>query len=173
LPFNPIEQEWKEEVIPRAIQAEIGVIGMKPLAGGALTHANAALRWALTRGVDVVIPGMDTVEQVRANAAAAESILPPTGEELKLLEQERALWGDQFCRRCAYCMPCPNGLNIPFLLLIEAYYTRYRLTDWALARLEGLEHRYQDCVGCGECTQKCPYDLPVPQMMERALSVVV
>ena len=70
-------------------------------------------------------------------------------------------------------MPCPNGLNIPFLLLIEAYYTRYDLKGWALERLAGLEKKYADCVGCGECVERCPYDLKIPDMMARAGTVVI
>ena len=81
---------------------------------------------------------------------------------------ERELWGEKFCRRCAYCMPCPNGLNIPFLLLIEGYYSRYELKDWATQRLSTLAKTYDDCEACGVCLEKCPYDLPIPELMEKA-----
>lgn len=172
-PYNPIEVEWREDVIPAAREAGIGTIGMKPLAGGAIRSAAASIRFSLTSGIDISIPGMDSIEQVDANSAAGERLAPPTEEELDELRREKELWGDRFCRRCGYCMPCPNGLNIPFLLLIEAYYSRYDLHDWALARLATLDKRYADCTACGECTEKCPYSLPVSDMMAAAMERVV
>jgi predicted aldo/keto reductase-like oxidoreductase len=172
-PYNPIEVEWRDDVIPLAREAGIGTIGMKPLAGGAIHNTAASIRFALTSGIDLSIPGMDTIEQVDANTAAGERLAPPTGEELAALRREKDLWGDKFCRRCAYCMPCPNGLNIPFLLLIEAYYSRYELRDWALARLSALDKTFGDCAACGECIEKCPYSLPVPEMMADAAEHVI
>jgi predicted aldo/keto reductase-like oxidoreductase len=172
-PFNPIENEWEEKVIPAAVKARVGTICMKPFAGGAIRSHKAALRFEIMRGMDVVIPGMDTVSQVEENASVGERFVPLTDAELDLLHVERLEWGEKFCRRCGYCMPCPNGLNIPFLLLIEGYYSRYELRDWALARLEGLEKKFADCAACGECLKKCPYNLPIPDMMKDAAKRVV
>jgi predicted aldo/keto reductase-like oxidoreductase len=172
-PFNPIEDEWQSSVIPAAKEAGMGTIGMKPLAGGAIRNAAASIRFTLTRGMDVSIPGMDAIEQVDQNAAVGEELRPLTESELAELQREKELWGERFCRRCGYCMPCPNGLDIPFLLLIEGYYTRYELRDWALARLNSLEKTYNDCAACGECLEKCPYDLPIPDMMEEAAHRVI
>jgi predicted aldo/keto reductase-like oxidoreductase len=173
LPFNPIENEWEEDVLPAARKAGLGTIGMKPVAGGALRNVGASIRFALTRGIDVSIPGMDSVEQVDENASIGEGLRAPTGEELAALQQEKNLWGGKFCRRCAYCLPCPEGLNIPFLLLIEGYYTRYELHDWARERLEALPKTFGDCTACGECLEKCPYDLPIPDLMKEAAARVV
>lgn len=169
VPFNVIESEWADEVLPAARAAGVGTIGMKPLAGGALSSAEAAIRFALTGGIDVAIPGMDAVEQVEVNLRAGD-LAPPGAEQRALLEEEKRLWGKSFCRRCGYCMPCPEGLNIPFLLLLEGYYTRYGLKEWAVARLETQEKSYSSCTRCGTCLERCPYHLPVPDLMERAAS---
>ena len=173
LPFNPIEDEWREDVIPAAREAGMGTIGMKPLAGGALRNAAASIRFSLTRGIDISIPGMDSIEQVDENTAVGDTLNEPSNEEMKKLEEEKKTWEGEFCRRCAYCMPCPQGLNIPFLLLIEAYYTRYGLRDWALGRLNSLDKKFDDCIACGECLERCPYNLPIPEIMERAAKTVV
>lgn len=172
-PFNPIETEWEKDVIPAALKASVGTICMKPLAGGAIQGRAAALRFELTRGMDVVIPGMDAVEQVEENAKAGSRLAPLTAAELDSLALERTAWGEKFCRRCGYCMPCPNGLNIPFLFLIDGYYTRYELEDWALARLSALDKKFGDCTACGECLAKCPYGLAIPDMMKEAAKRVV
>ena len=172
-PFNPIEDEWADAVIPAAKNAGMGTICMKPFAGGAIRSRRAALLFELSRGMDVVIPGMDAVEQVVENAAAGAELEPPGPRELEELAADKTRWGDKFCRRCAYCMPCPNGLNIPFLFLIEGYYSRYELRDWALQRLAGLEKKFADCKECGECLAKCPYGLSIPDMMKDAAKRVI
>jgi predicted aldo/keto reductase-like oxidoreductase len=172
-PFNPIETEWEEAVIPAAKKAGVGTICMKPFAGGAIRNHKAALRYELTRGMDVVIPGMDAVEQVEENASVGKKLVPPDEAALVELHADEMRWGKTFCRRCGYCMPCPNGLNIPFLFLIDGYYTRYELRDWALARLAALEKKFGDCAACGECLTKCPYGLAIPDMMKDASQRVI
>jgi predicted aldo/keto reductase-like oxidoreductase len=167
LPFNAIETEWADKVLPASAAAGMGTLGMKPVAGGALADVPAAIRFTLTGGIDISIPGMDAVEQVDENVAAGD-LVPPSAEELEALVKEKEAWGELFCRRCGYCMPCPNGLNIPFLLLLEGYYNRYELKDWAVSRMETQEKRYSDCIECGECLEKCPYSLPIPELMKRA-----
>jgi predicted aldo/keto reductase-like oxidoreductase len=167
LPYNAIETEWEDDVLPAAGEAGMGKLGMKPLAGGALSGAPAAIRFSLAGGIDISIPGMDTLGQVDENIAAGD-LREPDPAELEALAAEREAWGELFCRRCGYCMPCPEGLNIPFLLLLEGYYNRYELKDWAVSRLRTQEKRYSDCTGCGECLERCPYDLPIPELMTRA-----
>ncbi len=167
-PFNPIETEWAETLIPAAEKHNVGLIGMKPVAGGALTHVEAALRFSLSRGLDVVIPGMDSVEQVNQNSGVGIDLRPPTESEIASLNKECDFWGERFCRRCGYCLPCPNGLNIPMLLLIHAYFERYTLQQWAAERLSGLDKKYTDCVSCGECLPRCPYNLPIPDLLSEA-----
>ncbi len=168
LPFNPIESEALEDVIPAARARGVGIIGMKPVAGGALASvAAAALRYNLERGVDVVIPGIDSVSQVRQNARVGVDFRPCSPEELAALEKEKSSWGQRFCRRCGYCSPCPHGLNINMLFLIQAYYERYDLKKWSLERLAGLDTHYGDCRQCGECLPRCPYELDIPHMMKR------
>jgi predicted aldo/keto reductase-like oxidoreductase len=166
-PLNAIETEWEEDLVPAASNAGMGRLGMKPLAGGALADAPSAIRFSLSRGIDISIPGMDSIEQVDENITAGD-LRGPTGDELDALASEKEAWGELFCRRCGYCMPCPSGLNIPFLLLLEGYYNRYELKDWAVSRLATQDKKYSDCTRCGECLEKCPYSLPVPDLMERA-----
>ncbi|MCU0662485.1 MAG: aldo/keto reductase [Myxococcota bacterium] len=167
-PLNPLEPAWQEDVIPAARHRGLGVVAMKPVAGGALAEvAAASLRFCLHHGADLAIPGMDTLDAVRANTAVGEKLRPPCAVEMAQIEAVMARWEGVFCRRCGYCLPCPQGLNIPFLLLIEAYYERYGLKNWALERLGGLDKTFADCVSCGHCQSLCPYELPVPALMPR------
>lgn len=167
-PLNPLEPRWQEDVVPAAQRMGLGIIAMKPVAGGALAEvASASLRWCLTHGADVVIPGMDSLQAVKQNAATGRSVRPPSTQEMVEIEAAMSRWEGLFCRRCGYCMPCEQGLNIPFLLLIEAYHERYDLKKWALERLNSLDKKFSDCIACGECQTRCPYGLPVPELMAK------
>jgi predicted aldo/keto reductase-like oxidoreductase len=162
VPLNYIEQACLEELVPYAKERGIGVIAMKPVGGGAFKHVPLVLRFNLTHGADVVIPGMDSEHQVIENLSVLENLNPLTGEEMAVLQKEKEVLGENFCRRCEYCMPCPQGLPIPFLHVLRAYYFRYNLQDWALERMNNLPKSYKDCIECGECVKKCPYELDTP-----------
>ncbi len=145
-----------------------GVIVMKPLAGGAFKNPALSLRYILTHPVSVVIPGMDTVKQVEENAAVGDSPLELSPEERRMLEEEVARLGNTFCRRCEYCQPCPQGIDIPMVFLLDGYYQRYGLKEWARQRYEGLKVKADACQECGECEERCPYDLPIRRMLKDA-----
>ena len=54
---------------------------------------------------------------------------------------------------------------------MEGYYSRYNLKDWAVARYEALAHTAVDCIDCGVCETRCPYNLPIRQMLQKAKTV--
>lgn len=168
IPFNAIETEWETKLVPLCRERGMGVIAMKPLAGGALRPRVESLRYVLTRGATVAIPGMDAVEQVKENVKAGEKVIKLTKKERKVLLEEKERLGERFCRRCEYCLPCTQGLNIPFILLLGGYADRYGLRDWALERYRTQAKGIDDCQDCGECEEKCPYHLPVREMLREA-----
>ena len=166
VPLNYIETSCLDELVPYAREKDLGIIAMKPVAGGAFKNVPRALRFCLTHGAHVVIPGMDAEYQVTENLSALENLNPLSESDLALLEEERKGLEDNFCRRCEYCMPCPEGLPISFLHILRAYYLRYNLQGWAMERVNNLEKAYNDCIECGECIKKCPYDLDTPRIFK-------
>ena len=79
--------------------------------------------------------------------------------------------GTQFCRRCNYCQPCSAGISIYTMFLLEGYYNRYDLKDWAIARYEKMDKVASDCIGCGICETRCPYNLPIRQMLKKVKTI--
>lgn len=167
-PFNPVETSGTAELIPRARQLNIGTIAMKPFAGGAIKKSVSSLRYILEKGICTVIPGMDTVAQVRENARAGELVEPLTEEQISEIAAEADRLGGRFCRRCEYCQPCPRGIDIPTIFLLDGYWTRYGLKEWAVERYKPLKVKASECTECGECEVKCPYQLPVREMLRSA-----
>ena len=114
---------------------------------------------------------MATVEEVRQNAETIEDKAPLTQEEMAEILKIRESLGTHFCRRCNYCAPCTAGISIPAVFLMEGYFTRYNLKDWARFRYEAMDKKASDCIGCGVCETKCPYQLPIRQMMKNAETI--
>ena len=171
-PYNVVETQG-EELIALCAERNIGFICMKPLAGGAIEDADIALRFIVSNpAVTVVIPGMAEVAEIRQNAAAVSDTSPLTDEEEKRIAAIKGSLGTNFCRRCNYCQPCTAGINISGVFLFEGYYSRYDLKDWALSRYSSLPKTASDCIECGVCEERCPYDLPIRQMMKRAAGVM-
>lgn len=164
-PYNIIERQ-AEELFKRASQRGIGVIVMKPLAGGALENGELSLKFILNNpNVSVVIPGMDKVAQVHENSNVAKMDLTLTDSEKEEIENIRTTLGETFCRRCGYCLPCLQGIDIPTQFILEGYLTRYNLKTWAIERYFAMDIKSADCIECGECEPRCPYDLPIRKML--------
>ncbi len=165
-PYNIVENQGRE-LMRRCTEKGIGFINMKPLAGGAIEDGTLALRYVCANpDVSVVIPGMASPAELEQNLAAVEDTAPLSGDELARIEAVRQALGTQFCRRCNYCQPCTAGISISSAFLFDGYLKRYGLADWARSRYETLSKKASDCIGCGVCETRCPYNLPIRQMLK-------
>ncbi|MBR0446547.1 MAG: aldo/keto reductase [Oscillospiraceae bacterium] len=170
-PYNIVETQ-AESLIDQCAQKNIGFIDMKPLAGGAIDDPHLAIRFLMNNpNVTVAIPGMATVEEAEQNIRSAADNAPLTQQELEKIEKIRRELGTNFCRRCRYCEPCTAGISIYSVFLMEGYYRRYGLQEWAKARYDAMAKKASDCVGCGVCETRCPYKLPIRQMMQNAVDL--
>ena len=167
-PYNIVESQG-EELIKKCKEQNVGFIAMKPLAGGAIEDGALAVRYICSNpNVTVVIPGMYDLKEIDQNMAAAENEGPLTEEELaKIADVKKQLSGN-FCRRCNYCAPCTVGINIPSVFLFQGYLDRYGLGDWAKDRYSAMAVKASACVECGACETRCPYNLPIREMLKVA-----
>ena len=171
-PYNIVETQG-EELIARCAEKNIGFICMKPLAGGAIEDATTAMRFVASNpNVTVVIPGMADAEEIAQNVSATADTAPLSAEEQGKIQKIRESLGTNFCRRCNYCAPCTAGINISAVFLFEGYYSRYDLKDWASDRYSQMKKTASDCIGCGVCEDRCPYRLPIRQMLKTAAEVM-
>ncbi len=170
-PYNIVETQG-EELIARCAEKNIGFICMKPLAGGAIDDAEVALRFVTSNpNVTVVIPGMASINEVEQNVAIVSNTSPLTDVENQKVDKIREFLGTNFCRRCNYCAPCTAGISISAVFLFEGYYSRYGLKEWATDRYTAMSKTASDCIGCGVCETRCPYNLPIREMMKKATTV--
>jgi len=182
--YNILNDELvDEDVMPLAKEHDIGVIVMKPLAGGVLAappeevdfegkitvSATQALRFVLANdAVTLAIPGMTKVSELRENVQVGETFQKMSEEEKKELVKAAEALGRELCRGCGYCLPCPNDIKIPVILRHLGYYERYGLKDWAKGRYSMVEVKASECEECGTCEERCPYELPIIQKLKEA-----
>ena len=165
-PYNIVETQ-AEKLIAECAKRNIGFIDMKPLAGGAIEDATLALRYICANdAVTVVIPGMAEVRELEQNLAAVNDTAPITNEEKAAFLEVRNQLGTNFCRRCNYCQPCSAGINISGCFLFDGYLQRYGLGEWAKGRYDAMPKHAGDCIGCGACEARCPYNLPIRDMLK-------
>jgi len=164
-PFNFIETAAKDRLHKIAREKGIGILAMKPFAGGMINNAGIAFKF-LRQHPDVIpIPGFDSVEAVDevVSIYGQENRLSP--EDDLLMDRYRNELGKQFCRRCEYCLPCPNGV-----LITQAMGYRVianRMSPAVAVKFSRLPmESILQCDECGACLEKCPYELPIPDMLK-------
>ncbi|MHA1254649.1 MAG: aldo/keto reductase [Promethearchaeota archaeon] len=142
--------------------------------------------------VSVVLSGMSTMQQVIENVESANNsgINTLTKEELETISALREAFKKYFvvpCTNCGYCMPCPNGVNIPTInrLVNEAAFWGTAQNPLVLYFYGGLAKTQEEleqkraagdeaegaqtlCIQCGECVEKCPQEINIPDIMEKA-----
>ncbi len=179
-----------------AAERKVPLIIMEPVKGGSLASfapaaeqifkdyapekslASWAVRWVAAHpGVAVVLSGMSTEEQVRDNLDTFNHYVPLTEEEQKVIDRViEAIRGSirNGCTGCAYCMPCPFGVDIPRNFAIWNEYGMYNnaeKTKENLARLDA-EKWADKCRACGKCEKACPQALPIREDLKRMFAEV-
>jgi len=74
------------------------------------------------------------------------------------------------CRRCRYCEPCPQGVQISSLLHGRSIVRRMGAARWKEWGAREIIASAELCTECGECVTKCPYDLPIPELLREVVA---
>ncbi|MCQ2566461.1 MAG: aldo/keto reductase [Clostridia bacterium] len=171
-PYSIVENQGAE-LLSKCRVLGIFTIAMKPMAGGNIDDWKLAMRYIANSGViDVIIPGMGDPVEIDRNYEALKDDSPLSAEELEAIEKIRKDLGSHFCRRCGYCAPCTVGIDIPSAFLFSNYKRKYGLSDWAAGRWASLKVNPAECVECGVCEERCPYELPIRQMLKDAVELM-
>jgi predicted aldo/keto reductase-like oxidoreductase len=165
-PFNFITSEPEIELLPLCRQQGMGFIVMKPLAGGMLDDAAIAFKYLLQFKDVVAIPGIEKVHEIEEIARIYETLPRLTPADRRKMQRMRDELGTRFCRRCDYCQPCQQGIPISMVMTFPTFVKRLP-PDWYLRGFvtEGMA-KAADCIECGECEERCPYGLPIREMLK-------
>jgi len=169
-PFNFITCEPAEELIPLAAKHNLAFLAMKPFAGGMLDNASLAIRYLLSFEHVLPVPGIEKIEEIEEIVEIVARAEPLTEAEREEIERIRAEVGTRFCRRCDYCQPCPQGIPISLLMNLRSFWKRFPRDSFTTGWIaEGVE-KARECIECGSCEEKCPYHLPIREMIKENIS---
>lgn len=193
--YNYFDEHFQagREGLQYAAGKDLGVVVMEPLRGGALVHGlpekardilretvpgrtevEWALRWLWKQPeVSMALSGMSDMGQLTENLGIAEELSDfswTSGESGAIDQVNRIINRLQrvSCTSCGYCMPCPQGVDIPrnFMLSNDFHMLSDQGARVRYYRLLGENERASNCIQCGECLDKCPQNIPIPEEME-------
>jgi predicted aldo/keto reductase-like oxidoreductase len=157
-------------LFPLAQARDVGVLAMKPFSGGMIQKAGTALRYVLSAPEIVAIPGSETVAMAKENWKIFAEGNPLSLEDRSYIDEVRKQLDRQFCRRCDYCQPCSSGINIQMVMGMKAFIKRLGNFDrvpWIKNEME----KARNCIECGDCLPRCPYHLPIPELIKENLAL--
>jgi len=166
--YSFLEPDAARRIFPTAKAKDVGVLAMKPFSGGVIEDSGLALRYVLSTPDVVSIPGSETVEKARENWRIYAAGQPLTEADQARIQQMRQQFDRQFCRRCDYCQPCSQGINIQLMMGIKSVIKRFGNPD-EIAWVKGMAEKARDCTECGDCLPRCPYQLPIPELIKKNL----
>jgi len=164
-PFNFVAHEPLDKLIPLAQAHDVGFIAMKPLGGGMLENARLAFKYLLQFDV-VPDPGIERVSEIEEIVAIVEGDLTLSDAERAEMAQIRAGLGTRFCHRCEYCQPCPQKIQISTIMNLRSFWKRFPRSTFINGWVAQAVTRARECLECGECETRCPYHLPIREMIK-------
>jgi len=165
-PLNFMSYEGKEELLSLCKQHDVGFIAMKPLAGGMIDNAAIAIKYLLQFPDIVLIPGIEKVPEIEEIARIFEGPKEMTAEEKQEMERISQELGARFCRRCDYCQPCSAEIPIADVMSFPNLRKRLPLVRLYTGKFAESFTKADECTDCGECEERCPYNLPIRDMMK-------
>ena len=167
--FSFLEPAAREGVIPKAIEKEVGVIAMKSFSGGVIENAHLALKYVLSQEGVVIIPGVEHKSLFDENWDVFQGDWVLHDSEQKEIEEIQKRYQKAFCRRCDYCQPCSEEIPIQIILGLRSIANRMG-TSYLLdgPPRQGIE-KARHCSECGDCMTRCPYELPIPDLIKENL----
>ena len=169
-PFNFVMVDHSIKVLEKACSKEVGFIAMKPFGGGLLYDPVACIKFQMKYPHLVTDPGFEKEQEVEQVVEIVEKDEPLTLQDQNRIEKISNEMGRWFCRRCGYCQPCPQGVPISQLLIIESLAKRISANK-VVETFRDVVKEIENCTKCGKCAKRCPYELPVPEKMRKGVDI--
>ncbi|GAA0805108.1 aldo/keto reductase [Faecalicatena orotica] len=166
-PLSYLSIDKELELVDMCKEQKMGFIAMKGLAGGLINNSRAA--FAFMSQFDHVLPiwGIQKLEELEEWLGYMEH--PPVlDEEITVfIEKEKLELTGDFCRGCGYCLPCPAEIPINNCARMSQMIRRAPSADWLSSQWQDNMKKIENCLNCGECKKRCPYELNTPELLKK------
>lgn len=168
-PFSYMASDKEIELLRLCEKNHVGFICMKGLAGGLITNSRAAMAFISQFDNAVPIWGIQRESELEEWLSYMDDT-PEYDEEIRaFIEKEREELKGDFCRGCGYCMPCTAGIQINQCNRMSLMMRRMPSAGFFGEHWQQEMAKIEDCVECGVCMTKCPYELEIPKLLRKNL----
>lgn len=195
--YNYLDEMFQAgtEGLEYAAQKDLGIVIMEPLRGGKLagnlpedvqnafdqadvkrTPADWALRWVWNhQEVSVVLSGMNAMDQIteNLNSANGAEVNSLSAKDVGIIDQVKGIFKDKIivnCTACGYCMPCPEGVNIPVNFSMYNSHHMFGREESYHVWLKPPQ-KASNCVECGLCETHCPQGISIREELKNVKAV--
>lgn len=164
-PFSYLSGAEELQLVEKCRQLDVGFIAMKAMGGGLLKQSKAS--YAYINQFDNVLPiwGIQRLSELEEFLSYPNDLLLDD-ETKKIIENDKKELGDNFCRGCGYCMPCPEDINISLCARMSLWIRRFPTEPNLDEKTQEIMKKTLDCIECYECVDNCPYELDIPELLK-------
>ena len=127
------------------------------------------LKWVLAFPDILVLAGVEDQRLIDRNWEVFEGDYRMTADEKQQIQEIRREFEGKFCRRCDYCLPCPAEIPIQFILGVRSLVKRAGPAILQSPMLARTIEKAAGCTECGDCMERCPYNLQIPELIKENL----
>ncbi|MBP5354044.1 MAG: aldo/keto reductase [Lachnospiraceae bacterium] len=168
-PFSYLASDRDIALVKATAEAGMGFIAMKGLSGGLLTNSAACMAFMLQYPA-LPIWGVQRDKELEEWLSYFEKDVTMTDELREFIENDRKELLGEFCRGCGYCSPCTVGIVINQCARMSQMIRRAPSQAWLSDYWKAEMARIDECVDCGLCKTRCPYELDIPNLLRKNLA---
>ena len=168
-PFCYLATDRDVALVKATEKAGMGFLAMKGLSGGLLTNSEACMAFMSQYNV-LPLWGIQREEELDQWLGFFNKDIEMTDEIAKFIEEDRKTLMGDFCRGCGYCMPCTVGIQINNCARMSQLIRRSPSANFLSEEWQGLMMKIEECVDCGLCKTRCPYELDTPNLLRKNLA---
>ena len=164
-PFSYLSGDEEIKLVQKCQDMDVGFIAMKAMGGGLLKNSEASFAYMNQFSNVLPIWGIQYMEELEEFLSYPHNLT--LNDELKdIIENDKEELGDDFCRGCGYCMPCPEDISISFCARMSLWIRRFPTEPYLTEEFQEMMEATKNCVECFSCVEKCPYELEIPRLLK-------
>ena len=167
-PFSYLASERDIKLVQNCEKTGMGFIAMKGLSGGLLTNSKACMAF-MSEYNALPIWGIQRESELDEWLSFFTTEITMTDEIRSFIENDRKELLGEFCRGCGYCMPCTVDITINQCARMSQMIRRAPSQNWLTEFWQNEMMKIENCVDCGICKTRCPYELDIPSLLKKNL----